>query len=241
MPVPEKQTPLQEHVRELPEELAKLIVTISDMTVPLQNEFPHRLMGVQNAPNKYGEVVAELDNWANGFICDRLIKTGLVRKIYSEELESPLIYNESAPFVATLDPLDGSSNIISNNAFGTIVGVYREDLPQTGRKLVAAFYKLYGPVNTFVYTVGSGTHEFVKHYDSDGSYPRNATHPTEVELMDPAEVFPELRKRNYKEIIKTVTGISIILISALAGTSQVFLINVMREYGISPLEQMFFL
>jgi fructose-1,6-bisphosphatase I len=120
--------------------------------------------------NKYGEAVAALDEWVNGYLCDSLVKTGLVRKIYSEELKEPLVatLNAKAPFVVTLDPLDGSSNIVSNNSFGTIVGVYREDLPQTGRKLVAALYKLYGPVNTLVYTVGKGAHEFVKHYDSEG-------------------------------------------------------------------------
>jgi fructose-1,6-bisphosphatase I len=168
--IPEKQVSLQEHARELEPELAKLIVAIGDMTVPLQNEFPHRLMGVKNAPNKYGEVVAELDSWANGFICDRLIKTGLVRKIYSEELESPLLYNESAPFVVTLDPLDGSSNIASNNPFGTIVGIYRKDLPCKGRELVASLFKLYGPVTTIVLATKKGVHEYVKHRTGQANY-----------------------------------------------------------------------
>ncbi len=168
--IPEKQISLQEHVRELPDEIEKLIVAVADMTVPLQNEFPHRLMGVHNKPNKYGEVVAELDSWANGFICDRLIKTGLVRKIYSEELESPLIYNESAPFVVTLDPLDGSSNIASNNPFGTIIGIYKRDLPCKGRELVASLFKLYGPITTIVLADGRGVHEYVKHRTGQANY-----------------------------------------------------------------------
>jgi len=148
--------------------LQRLISSFAYIALDAQHEFPKYLRGTMGEPNKYGEAVAKLDEWVNGYLCDNLVKTGLVRKIYSEELKEPLTAHNDAPFVVAMDPLDGSSNIVSNNAFGTIVGVYRDDLPQKGRKLVAAFYKLYGPVNTFVYTVGKGTHEFVKHYDSEG-------------------------------------------------------------------------
>jgi len=148
--------------------LQRLISSFAYVALDAQHEFPKYLRGTMGEPNKYGEAVAKLDEWVNGYLCDNLVKTGLVRKIYSEELKEPLTAHNDAPFVVAMDPLDGSSNIVSNNAFGTIVGVYRDDLPQKGRKLVAAFYKLYGPVNTFVYTVGKGTHEFVKHYDSEG-------------------------------------------------------------------------
>jgi len=153
--------------------------------------------------NKYGEAVAKLDEWINGYLCDKFVQTGLVRKIYSEELKEPLVATtmpetipgtnsksaiQIAPFVVTLDPLDGSSNIVTNNPFGTIVGVYREDLPQAGRKLVAAIYKLYGPVNTLVYTTGNGTHEFVKHYDSQGNA-RFYLLAGNMKIPEPGEVF----------------------------------------------------
>jgi fructose-1,6-bisphosphatase I len=150
-------------------DLRRLISSFAFLSLDAQHHFPKYLRGTLGDKNKYGEAVAKLDEFVNGYFCDELIKTGLVKKIYSEELREPLLSHESAPFVVTLDPLDGSSNIVSNNAFGTIVGVYREDLPQKGRNLAAAFYKLFGPVNTLVYTVGKGTHEFVKHYDSAGS------------------------------------------------------------------------
>jgi fructose-1,6-bisphosphatase I len=165
-------TTLSEHLKKsgADEELAHLINSFAFIALDAQHQFPKYLKGTMGDKNKYGEAVAALDEWVNGYLCDSLVKTGLVRKIYSEELKEPLVatLNAKAPFVVTLDPLDGSSNIVSNNSFGTIVGVYREDLPQTGRKLVAALYKLYGPVNTLVYTVGKGAHEFVKHYDSEG-------------------------------------------------------------------------
>ncbi|MCX6769069.1 MAG: fructose-1,6-bisphosphatase [Candidatus Micrarchaeota archaeon] len=168
--------------------LARLIESFAGIALDAQHHFPKYLRGTLGDKNKYGEAVAELDEWVNGYLCDNLVKTGLVRKIYSEELREPLIANQTAPFIVTLDPLDGSSNIVSNNSFGSIVGVYREDLPQPGRKLVAALYKLYGPVNTLVYTTGKGAHEFVKHYDSAGNA-KFLLLGENLKLPEPGEVF----------------------------------------------------
>lgn len=159
---------LRAHLKALPTDLAALIDSFSMISLNMQNQFPKYLSGVKNDPNKYGEAVAKLDEFTNGYLCDNLIQTRLVRKIYSEELAQPLTCNEKAPFVITLDPLDGSSNITSNNPFGTILGIYRGDLPQKGKNLAAAVCKLYGPVNTLLYSARKGTHEFVKHYDSEG-------------------------------------------------------------------------
>ncbi|MDE1798429.1 MAG: class 1 fructose-bisphosphatase, partial [Candidatus Micrarchaeota archaeon] len=53
--------------------------------------------------------------------------------------------------------------------FGIIMGVWRDDLPQPGRKLTAVVVKLYGPVNTLILSNGFGVHEFVKHYDADNT------------------------------------------------------------------------
>jgi fructose-1,6-bisphosphatase I len=159
---------LHDHLKSLPSDLAQLIEAFANISMDMQTQFPKYLSGVAGDKNKYGEAVAKLDQWANGHLCDTLIKTGLVRTIHSEELGKPIYHNDTAPFVVTLDPLDGSSNIVTNNPFGIIMGVYRDDLPQTGRKLSAAVYKLYGPVNTLVYSAGMGVHEFVKHYHEDG-------------------------------------------------------------------------
>jgi fructose-1,6-bisphosphatase I len=160
---------LETSLKSLPSDLASLISSFGKISLDMQTQFPKYLSGMQNDPNKYGEAVAKLDAWANGYLCDTLIQTGLVRTVYSEELKEPLYHNDTSPFVVTLDPLDGSSNIATNNPFGIIMGIYRDDLPQTGRKLTASVFKLYGPVNTLVYSAGFGSHEFVKHYHSDGS------------------------------------------------------------------------
>jgi len=54
-------------------------------------------------------------------------------------------------YVVTMDPLDGSSNIKSNNMFGTIIGIYEGDeILQKGKNIKAAFYVMYGPLTTIV-------------------------------------------------------------------------------------------
>ncbi|MBS3069081.1 fructose-1,6-bisphosphatase [Candidatus Micrarchaeota archaeon] len=160
---------IEEHVQHIDDELARLILTVAGMSVDIRNEFPHRLMGIAGT-NKYGEVVAELDAWVNDYICKKLAATGLVRKIYSEELVQPMLVKEDAPFVVAMDPLDGSSNIVTNNPFGTIIGIYRKDLPVSGDNLAASLYKLYGPITTLVYDAGKGVHEFVKHRKGHAKY-----------------------------------------------------------------------
>jgi len=186
----EKPITLEQHLAKSCKDklLAKLISSFAYIALDAQHQFPKYLRGTMGDRNKYGEAVARLDEWVNGYLCDNLIKTGLVRKIYSEELREPLLGRNDAPFVVAMDPLDGSSNIVSNNAFGTIVAVHKEDIPNTGRKMVAAFYKLYGPVNTFVYTVGKGTHEFVKHYDSEGNA-QFLLLADNMKMPEPGEVF----------------------------------------------------
>ena len=47
-----------------------------------------------------------------------------------------------------VDPLDGSSNLKSNNAMGTILAVYDDSIPASGRDLVASAFVLYGPITT---------------------------------------------------------------------------------------------
>src|SRR5207247_4482884 len=66
-------------------------------------------------------------------------------------------------FSVVLDPLDGSSNVKSNNIFGTIFGIFdRKCLPARGAALLAAGYLIYGAATTFVYATPTGVNEFVQ-------------------------------------------------------------------------------
>lgn len=153
-------TGLKEHLKALNSKLASLILKISEIAKPINDEFPYR-RGKADTKNVFGEIQSVLDKWANEFIIEEIKKTGLVKTLVSEEEEDLVKINENGAFSITLDPLDGSSNIESNNLAGTIVGIYEKDLPAKGRDQVAAMYILYGPVMTLVYTAKNGVHEFL--------------------------------------------------------------------------------
>ncbi len=151
---------LEEHLKSIDKDLASLILRISNIAKPINDEFPYR-RGKADTKNVFGEVQLVLDKWTNEFIIDQLRKMDEVKSLASEEEPDVVKMNENGIFSITLDPLDGSSNIESNNLAGTIVGIYKGDLPSKGRNQLAALYILYGPVITLVYTAKNGVHEFL--------------------------------------------------------------------------------
>lgn len=113
--------------------------------------------------NVYGEAQLALDVQANEIVTDELKKSGLVREMASEELETIVVNeNDSAPFCVVFDPLDGSSLVDVNLAVGSIFGVYPAGNPvgKTGDDQLAACFVVYGPRTTLVLTVKKGAHEF---------------------------------------------------------------------------------
>jgi fructose-1,6-bisphosphatase I len=69
----------------------------------------------------------------------------------------------------TADPLDGSSLVDTNLAIGTIIGIHKESILDSGRNtMVAALYITYGPLITMIYSAGKGAHEFV--LNREGEY-----------------------------------------------------------------------
>src|SRR5438445_13310077 len=78
----------------------------------------------------------------------------------SEEMEE-VDESKAGEYSIVLDPLDGSSNLKSNNLLGTIAGVYREKpLPARGRDINAAMYFLYGPFHQLVLALQDGFRTF---------------------------------------------------------------------------------
>ncbi len=151
---------LRDHLGGIDSDLASLILTISEIASTIRNELPYR-RGKADTKNVFGELQLVADKWADQFIIGELRKSGLVKAVVSEEQPDLVKLNDTGLFNVTLDPLDGSSNIESNNLVGTIVGIYKRDLPAPGKHLVAAMYILYGPVTTLVYTAQNGVHEFL--------------------------------------------------------------------------------
>ncbi|MDD5112201.1 MAG: fructose-1,6-bisphosphatase [Candidatus Altiarchaeota archaeon] len=152
-------------------EVAKIVRAVSDATDEVFTELPHRRWK-EATKNIYGETQEALDVWTNQIFLKRMQETGCVKAYISEELGEPWINpDDTGGYTVTIDPLDGSSNIESNNCFGTIVGIHKEkDLLAEGRKQVLAFYNLYGPITTLVTADGKHACEYVKHRKGSSDY-----------------------------------------------------------------------
>ncbi len=105
--------------------------------------------GKADGLNPSGDEQVEADVWADDLLAERIGAIDGVAAYASEERPA-LVDTGEGPFAVAVDPLDGSSNLKSNNTMGTIFGVYDEPLPAPGRSLVASGYVLYGPITTMV-------------------------------------------------------------------------------------------
>src|SRR5512140_1616638 len=159
------QIDLRRHLREqgICDNLIHLICEIAESSKYVINAVRTGDLGVAGTSNLYGEEQLALDVLSDRIIKKRLIHTGLVCNIASEEMDEIFQAQADADglYSVAYDPLDGSSLVDVNLAVGTIVSIYKGcDLLQEGRKQVAALYLLYGPRVSMVYSVGNGVHEF---------------------------------------------------------------------------------
>jgi fructose-1,6-bisphosphatase I len=139
--------------------LYKLISLIADLSTLVRDMLPREL-GFAGGTNPYGEKQLKIDVWSNDLFTKKLLKSGLVKRLASEEMED-VAEAKAGEYSIVLDPLDGSSNLKSNNLLGTIVGVYRaKPLPAKGRDLEAAMYFLYGPYHQLVLALHDGVRSF---------------------------------------------------------------------------------
>ncbi len=99
--------------------------------------------------NPTGDEQLAADVRADRLLAEKLLAIESVAGYASEERED-VLKGGSGEYHVACDPLDGSSNLASNNPAGTIVGVYDRRPPAPGESLVAAGYVLYGPVTTMV-------------------------------------------------------------------------------------------
>jgi fructose-1,6-bisphosphatase I len=165
--------------------LSRLVLLLADLAIIVQQRIPEEL-GLSGGVNVYGEKQLELDVWSNELFTKKLLKSGLVRRVASEEMEE-VAESRSGDYSVVLDPLDGSSNLKSNNLVGTIVGVYHDNLlPAKGRDLLAAMYFLYGPFLQLVLALKDGVRLSVaagkgvgaKRFVSDGQVHKLPKPPT---------------------------------------------------------------
>lgn len=115
-------------------------------------------------------VQKQIDLISNGLVLSAL-KDAPLAAIASEELETSVTVDRSASLILAVDPLDGSANIDTNAAVGTIFSVLPSaperangtDCPrflQPGCNQLAAGMFIYGPQTLFALTLGNGTDIF---------------------------------------------------------------------------------
>jgi fructose-1,6-bisphosphatase I len=152
------------------EELRRLIWQIAVVGKYISakiHEANRKLVGFKNI---YGEDQLSLDRAADEILKSQLQFSGFVREYASEEQEEIIkIGSGKEKYIVTADPLDGSSLVESNLAIGTIIGIHKESILDTGKNtMVAALFITYGPLITMIYSAGKGAHEFV--LNREGEY-----------------------------------------------------------------------
>jgi fructose-1,6-bisphosphatase I len=131
------------------------------------------ILGSAGHENVQGEEVQKLDLYAQRTIYQLTDHTGRLCCMASEEEKEIIPIPAEYPrgdYVLVFDPIDGSSNIDFNVAVGTIFAIFRrrtaggdgtvEDVLQSGRKIVAGGYLVYGSSTMLVYTTGHGVNGF---------------------------------------------------------------------------------
>lgn len=139
--------------------LYELVTLLARLSVQVSTDIIDK-SGLAGSMNIYGEKQLDVDLWSNDLFVRRINRSGLVKYVASEELDKP-VENRGGEFSVVLDPLDGSSNLASDNLVGTIVGVYdSRPLPAKGRELLASMYFLYGPYLELVLALRDGVRTF---------------------------------------------------------------------------------
>jgi fructose-1,6-bisphosphatase I len=132
--------------------------TVAATAPEIRESLPGRRVA-EGGENPSGETRLAADAYADDLLLDRLAALDGVGAYASEEREG--VEDVGEGLSVAVDPLDGSSNLKSNNTMGTIVGVYDAELPAPGRDLVAAAYVLYGPITTMAAAVDGEAAEYV--------------------------------------------------------------------------------
>ena len=156
---------LRRYLREtgVDRDLTRVICEIANASKYIINAIRTGNLGVAGTSNLYGEQQLALDVLSDRIIQKRLMYSGVIAKMASEEVDEivEVTVRNNGRYSIAFDPLDGSSLVDVNLAVGTIVSVYEGDnLLRHGRNQVAALYVLYGPRTTLVVSTGKGVHEF---------------------------------------------------------------------------------
>ena len=131
------------------------------------------IIGKAGTENVQGEEVQRLDIISNDWLIESLKSSKYCAGVASEEMEDFIAFdqcqNDEAQYIVLFDPLDGSSNIDTCSAIGTIFSIYKRkskgdlllsDFLQKGNDILSAGYVIYGSSSILVYSMGNGVHAF---------------------------------------------------------------------------------
>jgi fructose-1,6-bisphosphatase I len=168
-----------------PEAVRTVFETVAATAPEIRAALPGRRVKA-GAENVTGDDVMAADLWADERLGERLGGLDGVGQYASEEREAVVDTGEG--LAVAVDPLDGSSNLKSNNPMGTVVGVYDADLPAAGRDLVAAGFVLYGPITTMVVAREGAVTEYVVEGAAPAAADPADPAPPDVDLRDAGAV-----------------------------------------------------
>lgn len=152
--------------------LNSLLTAIKAISTAVRRAGFANLGGTVGNTNVQGEEVKKLDVLANDLFINMLKSSFNVGVMISEENEQLIEVDAGlrGKYVVAFDPLDGSSNIDCLVSIGSIFGIWKkvsddkpccvEDGLQSGRKMVAAGYALYGSATMIVLSTGNGVNGF---------------------------------------------------------------------------------
>lgn len=149
---------LEEFLRlNAPEDLALITTAIAGASMTVWENIPFKSGLLMNI-NPSGEHQKAIDVFSNEVFAEALAGTNLVGEVASEEMTEAI--EAKGNISVAMDPLDGSSNVETNNPVGSIFGFYSRRLPCSGRSLAGALYVTYGNAVTITLSFGKGVHRF---------------------------------------------------------------------------------
>ncbi len=159
----------------------RIVDTVAETAVEVRGGLASR-RGYLEGENPSGEEQLEADVWADSLLAERLLSIDSVAAYASEERPSVVEGTGEGRHHVAVDPLDGSSNLRSNNPMGVIFAVYDAPLPAPGRRIVAAGWVMLGPTTTMVLATDGPVTEYVLERAEDGT---DAAHLTDGVGGDP--------------------------------------------------------
>jgi len=148
------------------ENLIEIIETIADATIPIRGllergissrEIKQRMNfinDIKEVKNIYGELQTHEDKLTHSIILKAIEEADIDCLFVASEEAEPIIGNGN--FGITIDPVDGSSNVIVNRTVGTIIGIY-----DVKGHIMCSFYVLYGIYTNLVLAFNGKVAEFI--------------------------------------------------------------------------------